>query len=237
MEKIPAHVSIIMDGNGRWARKSGHQRLFGHNQGVESVRACCEAAIKNKVKYLSLFAFSQENWSRPKEEVMGLMELMLRSLMGERDTFRTSGTKVLVKGDRSNLSQELIESIEMVEKETENNSVLTLVIFMSYSGKWDIIQACERYAKDILATQNDPREIPPLDARLFESYLATSGIPDPDLLIRTSGEQRLSNFLLWQCAYTEFYYTDVLWPDFGEAEFVAALESYKNRERRYGLIK
>lgn len=226
-----------MDGNGRWAKKVGEQRLFGHNHGVESVRACCRAAIKNKVKYLSLFAFSTENWCRPKEEVSGLMNLMLTSLLGERETFSSSDTKVLVIGDRSNLSTELINSIELVEKETSNNSTLTLIVFMSYSGKWDITQACQKYVQEILTSKEKGVEMEELNSDKLASYLSTAGIPDPDLLIRTSGEQRLSNFLLWQCAYTEFYYTDVLWPDFGEEEFAQALLSYNNRERRYGIIK
>ena len=224
---IPSHVTIIMDGNGRWARKQGEERLFGHSNGVESVRACTEYAVEKGIRYLSLFAFSEENWNRPEAEVSGLMSLMLKYVMDERDTFAKNDIRFMVIGNREHIAPELLSKIEMVENETINNKRLTLIIMLSYSGKWDIQRAAALYAKDYAAGC----------AKDFESYLATAGIPDPDLLIRTSGEQRISNYMLWQTAYTEFYFTETLWPDFRKADFEIALKSYESRDRRYGLIK
>ena len=230
---IPTHISIIMDGNGRWAKKQGKMRLFGHNAGTESVRACCEYAVEHGIRYLSLFAFSEENWDRPQDEVQGLMELMLKSVLGERETFRKNNIRFRVIGDRSRLSEKLLANIDMVQDETASHTGLTLIIMLSYSGKWDILQAAQRYAADCLAAGNTL----PLDETGFSAYLATAGIPDPDLLIRTSGEQRISNYMLWQCAYTEFYYTPVLWPDFRKTDLEQALLSYATRERRYGKVE
>ncbi|MFA5325124.1 MAG: polyprenyl diphosphate synthase [Bacteroidales bacterium] len=234
---VPVHVTIIMDGNGRWAQQQGKERLFGHNVGAESVRACCEFAVEKGIKFLSLFAFSEENWDRPMSEIEGLMTLMLDSILGERETFRKNNIRFRVIGDRSKLSEKLITNIDEVQKETEDNKVLTLIIMLSYSGKWDIIQAAKKYAADVILANKNGNKNFKLDNDLFSSYLSTCGIPDPDLLIRTSGEQRLSNYMLWQCAYTEFYYTEVLWPDFRKNEFQMALECFNNRERRYGKIK
>lgn len=231
--KIPVHVSIIMDGNGRWARQQGKERLFGHYAGTESVRACCEFAARNGIKYLSLFAFSQENWNRPQSEVSGLMELMFKSLLDEIDNFMENHIRFRVIGDRSQLSEKLLECIVDAEKKTESNDGLTLILMLSYSGQWDIVQAAARYAEDVKSGVRTT----PLTPELFAQYLSTAGIPDPDLLIRTSGEQRISNYMLWQCSYSEFYYTDVLWPDFREAEFAKAIESYSSRDRRYGKVK
>lgn len=210
-----------MDGNGRWAKQRGKERIFGHYEGVESVRACTEYAAEVGIKYLSIFAFSEENWSRPKEEVLGLMSLMAKSILNERPTFMKNNIRFMVIGDRSVLSDELLHDIDEAMEETNNNTGLTLIVFLSYSGKWDIKQAATAYAADGMKNP-------------FENYLSTAGIPDPDLLIRTSGEQRISNFLLWQCAYTEFYFTDILWPDFRKDEFRAALESFASRQRRFG---
>lgn len=231
--KIPVHVSIIMDGNGRWARQQGKERLFGHYAGTESVRACCEFAARNGIKYLSLFAFSQENWNRPQSEVSGLMKLMFKSLLDEIDNFMENHIRFRVIGDRSQLSEKLLECIVDAEKKTESNDGLTLILMLSYSGQWDIVQAAARYAEDVKSGVLTT----PLTPELFAQYLSTAGIPDPDLLIRTSGEQRISNYMLWQCSYSEFYYTDVLWPDFREAEFAKAIESYSSRDRRYGKVK
>lgn len=222
-----------MDGNGRWARKKGHQRLFGHNEGVESVRACSEFAAESGIKYLSIFAFSEENWKRSPEEVEGLMSLMFKSVMGERETFRRNHIRFRVIGDRSRLSKSLLEKIEMVEGETLANDGMQLIVMMSYSGKWDITQAARRYADDVASG----KVTEPLTEERFADYLATAGIPDPDLMIRTSGELRISNYMLWQCAYTEFYFTDTLWPDFRKDDFRRALEAYASRDRRYGKIK
>ena len=222
-----------MDGNGRWAKKQGKIRLFGHNAGTESVRACCEYAVEHGIRYLSLFAFSEENWNRPQDEVNGLMELMLKSVLGERETFRKNNIRFRVIGDRSRLSDQLLENIDMVQDETAAHTGLTLIVMLSYSGKWDIVQAARRYAADCLAAG---RQLP-LDETGFSAYLATAGIPDPDLMIRTSGEQRISNYMLWQCAYTEFYYTPVLWPDFRKNDLEQAIQSYNLRERRYGKVE
>ncbi|MBQ6299115.1 MAG: di-trans,poly-cis-decaprenylcistransferase [Bacteroidales bacterium] len=231
--EIPRHISIIMDGNGRWAKKQGKMRLFGHNAGRESVRACTEYCAEIGVGYLSLFAFSEENWGRPADEVAGLMDLLGRCLLEERDTLLKNNVRFRVIGDRARLSASLLKGVESLEKETASNSGLTLIIMLSYSGKWDILQAARRYASDCL----EAGEALPLDETGFSGYLATAGVPDPDLLIRTSGEQRISNYMLWQCAYTEFYYTPVLWPDFRKTDLEQALQSYNLRERRYGKVE
>lgn len=210
-----------MDGNGRWAKERGRERLYGHIEGTESVRACSELAAELGLKYLSLFAFSEENWNRPEDEVMGLMSLMAKSILNEKVTFAKNNIRFMVLGNRAKIPSDLLQDIDNAMEETKSNSGLTLIVFLSYSGKWDILQAAERYAKD--GMQNP-----------FESYLCTSGIPDPDLLIRTSGEKRISNFLLWQCAYTEFYFTELLWPDFRKTQFRAAIDDFCSRERRFG---
>ena len=230
---VPQHISIIMDGNGRRARKQGHKRLFGHRAGVESVRACTEYCAEIGVRYLSLFAFSEENWNRPREEVVGLMELMLKNVVAERPTFMNNNIRFRAIGNYAHLSRELLEKVRDLEQATAGNTGLTLILMLSYSGKWDIVQAASRFAADAVAAG---RELP-LDESVFAGYLATAGIPDPDLLIRTSGEQRISNYMLWQCAYTEFYYTPVLWPDFRKTDLQQAIESYNNRERRYGKVE
>lgn len=222
--EIPQHVSIIMDGNGRWAKERGKERLFGHIEGVKSVRAVTEECVRLGVKYLSLFAFSEENWGRPEAEVEGLMSLMLKSMLGEFDNFMEHGVRFRVIGNRQRLGEKLIATIDRIERDTEKNSTLTLILFLSYSGKWDIEQAALKLA-------SDPSPKP------FKEYLATSGIPDPELLIRTSGEKRISNFLLWQVAYSEFVFVDTLWPDFRKEEFAAALEEFSKRDRRFGKVK
>lgn len=234
---MPRHVTIIMDGNGRWARQQGQQRLFGHNAGVDSVRDCCEYAAETGIEYLSLFAFSSENWNRPEDEVSGLMKLMFKSVLGERETFRKNNIRFRIIGDRARLAPDLLAEIVKLEEETASNSRMTLIVMLSYSGKWDITQAASRYAADVAEAVRAGREVPALDDNVFASYLSTAGIPDPDLMIRTSGEQRISNYMLWQCAYTEFYFTDVLWPDFRRTDFARALEAYCSRDRRYGKIK
>lgn len=233
--RIPIHVSIIMDGNGRWAKMQGKERLFGHYEGAESVRACTEYAVEKGIKYLSLFAFSSENWSRPKDEVMGLMALMIKSVTEEQSNFMQNNIRFLVIGDRTHLSEELRNEIDKAQRLTEANTGLTLIVFLSYSGKWDILQATQRYAVDYAKGIAEGRKIN-VDENSYEKYLSTSGIPDPDLLIRTSGEQRISNYLLWQCAYTEFYFTEILWPDFRKKEFEDAIRVFSNRERRFGKV-
>lgn len=231
--QMPTHVTIIMDGNGRWAKKQGKVRLFGHNVGVESVRACCEYAVEHGIKYLSLFAFSEENWGRPKAEIDGLMSLMVKSMVAELPVFLKQNVKFRVIGNRTALPADVVEGIEKTESATACNTGLNLIVMLSYSGKWDILQAAKRYAEDML----DAGKRVDVDERGFEKYLSTYGVPDPDLMIRTSGEQRLSNYMLWQCAYTEFYFTPVLWPDFRKIDFELAIRSFNERERRYGKVE
>ena len=231
---VPRHVSIIMDGNGRWAKERGKERVFGHLNGVKSVRACTEAAVEEGVRYLSLFAFSEENWSRPESEVSALMDLMMVSIRKEVRTLMDNGVRFVVLGNRSRLSERLNASIDALMEETAGNERMTLIIFLSYSGKWDILQATKALAKRYAA---DPEGLERVGISDFDSYLVTAGIPDPDLLIRTSGEQRISNYMLWQTAYTEFYFSDVLWPDFRKKEFRKALRAYSKRDRRYGKVK
>ena len=232
-KKIPVHVSFIMDGNGRWAKERGKERVFGHFEGVESVRACTEAAVEAGVKYISFFAFSEENWGRPEQEVVTLMELMAKSMLNEFSTFMKNGVRFLVRGNLARLSQDLRDAIAQMEDATKDNSTLTMVIFLSYSGKWDILQA----AKKLALGGKSAEEIESMDIADFDRYLVTDGIPDPDLIVRTSGEQRLSNYLLWQGAYSEFFFTATLWPDFRKDQFFAALEDYSSRDRRYGKVK
>ena len=221
-----------MDGNGRWARERGQERVMGHIAGVKSVRACAEESVRQGVKYLSLFAFSEENWGRPQAEVDALMKLMMKSLSDEVGTLMDNGVRFVVLGNRKRLSETLDSAITQLEKMTEGNQAMTLIVFLSYSGKWDILQAARRMAEEIAA---DPGKV--VSPEDFDNYLVTAGIPDPDLIIRTSGEQRISNYLLWQGAYSEFLFTDVLWPDFHEEQYRAALDEYAKRDRRYGKVK
>ncbi len=232
MENIPQHVSIIMDGNGRWAKARGKERIYGHYEGVESVRACLEAAVEEGVKYLSLYAFSEENWNRPEQEVLGLMELMMKAMKKELVTFMDNHIRFVVLGNRARLSDSLNKTIDEMMAQTAANDTATLILFLSYSGQWDILQAMKKAAASL--TAEDFQALKPED---FAPYLVTAGIPDPDLLIRTSGELRISNYLLWQCAYTEFYFSDVLWPDFRKPQFREALRVYAQRDRRYGKVK
>ena len=222
-KKLPVHVSIIMDGNGRWAKERGQERIHGHFAGVASVRACAEEAARQGIRYLSLFAFSEENWNRPGAEVGALMELMGKSVCDEEKTLMDNNMRFLVLGNRARLSAGLEAAIRALEEKTAANTGTTLVVFLSYSGKWDLLQAARRMA----AAGDDD----------LEKYLVTAGVPDPDLIIRTSGEQRLSNFLLWQAAYAELLFVDKYWPDFREADFRAALEEFAKRDRRYGKVK
>ena len=212
-----------MDGNGRWAKERGKERIYGHFEGVESVRAVTEACVELGIPFLSLFAFSEENWQRPQEEVEALMGLMLKSMHNEYPTFLKNGVRFRVLGNLERLSSTLREEIAYLEKATEAGDRLTMVLFMSYSGKWDIQQAANKMAA---AGASD-----------LEPFLVTAGIPDPDLIIRTSGEKRISNYLLWQAAYSEFVFTDTLWPDFRKESFRAALEEYSSRDRRFGKVK
>lgn len=236
--KVPTHVTIIMDGNGRWARERNQERVFGHFNGVESVRACVEAAAEEGVRYLSLFAFSEENWSRPESEVSSLMKLMMKSIADETDSLAEKGISFRVLGNMSRIDPTLLEAIRDAERRTTppdgREPRMTLIVFLSYSGKWDIMQAAAALAREY---SDRPEDIASAPMSELEKHLVTAGIPDPDLMIRTSGEQRISNYLLWQCAYTEFLFVDKMWPDFRKDDFRAALEAYSNRDRRYGKVK
>ena len=221
-----------MDGNGRWAKERGKERVYGHFEGVESVRAVMEAAVEWGIPYISFFAFSEENWGRPEAEVNTLMELMGRAMLAEMDNFMQHGIRFLVLGNLGRLSETLRADIDRAMSATAGNKGLTMILFLSYSGQWDILQAAEKMAHDLI--DNPGHAARPED---LERHLVTAGIPDPDLLIRTSGEKRISNYLLWQMAYTEFVFTDTLWPDFRRESFRQALEEYASRDRRFGKIK
>jgi len=233
-KKIPVHVSIIMDGNGRWARERGRERVYGHLNGVESVRAVTEESVAQGVRYLSLYAFSEENWNRPQEEVGYLMGLMMKAISDEVDNLMKNGVRFVVLGNRSRLDASLNGAIDRLMDMTRNNANLTLIVFLSYSGKWDILQAAVKMAREAAGNPSLLENLQPAD---FDRYLVTAGIPDPDLIIRTSGEQRISNYLLWQGAYSEFYFTDVMWPDFRKEAYREALAEYARRDRRYGKVK
>ena len=235
--RIPAHVSIIMDGNGRWAEERGKERVYGHASGVDSVRACTEAAVEEGVKYLSLFAFSEENWNRPGHEVHTLMELMVKAMRNELPVMMRNGVKFVVLGNRKRLSDGLNAMIDDCMSQTAANDRLTLVIFLSYSGKWDMLEAAKKLALELADHPERRADVENMRTEDFSGYLVTAGIPDPDLIIRTSGECRLSNYMLWQAAYSEFLFTEVLWPDFRKDEFRAALAEYAKRDRRYGKVK
>ena len=237
MTNVPLHVSLIMDGNGRWAKERGKERVYGHFEGVSSVRACVEAAVENGVRYLSLFAFSEENWNRPDDEVTTLMGLMVKAMADEMDSLDRNGVRFVVLGNRSRLAPELNETIDACMARTEANDTLTLIIFLSYSGKWDILQAARTMALELLDNPEKRADVEGMSVADFDKYLITAGFPDPDLIVRTSGEHRLSNYLLWQGAYSEFYFTETLWPDFRKEEFRKALESFAKRDRRDGKVK
>jgi undecaprenyl diphosphate synthase len=228
---IPQHVAIIMDGNGRWAKQHGEDRIFGHHEGVNSVREIVEACGEIGVKFLTLYAFSTENWNRPKEEVDALMELLVATISMETPNLHQKGVRLKVIGDVKSLpascQAELQESINL----TSGNTRVTLILALSYSSKWEITEAVKKIAARVEKGELKASDI---HSRLINENLNTSDYPDPELMIRTSGEHRISNFLLWQLAYAEFYFTDVLWPDFRKDEFYKAIISYQNRERRFG---
>ena len=234
MNKVPQHVSIIMDGNGRWAQARGRERVYGHMEGVESVRACTEAAVEAGVKYLSLYAFSEENWNRPEAEVNRLMELMMEAIRNEVRTLLDNGVRFVVLGNRARLSDGLNAAIDDLMGKTSGCTRMTLIVFLSYSGKWDILQAVRKFAA---AAVHQPALLEEASEADFARFLVTADLPDPDLVIRTSGEQRISNYLLWQAAYLEFLFVDKMWPDFRKDDFRAALAAYANRDRRYGKVK
>lgn len=231
MNRIPAHVAIIMDGNGRWAKKQGRERLYGHMNGVESVRAVLKTAVEIGVKWLTLYTFSTENWNRPKEEVDGLMNLLMENLVKELPTFHKNNVRLKAIGERSKLPERARELLENCEKETSEHDRTTLVLALSYSSRWEITEMTRRVATMAACGELKPENI---TAETVSQNLATREMPDPDLLIRTSGEYRLSNFMMWQLSYSEMIFTDTLWPDFRRNEFMKCIEEYQGRERRYG---
>jgi len=233
LEKVPQHVAIIMDGNGRWAKLKGEDRTYGHMHGVGSVRACVEAAAEIGIKNLTLYAFSTENWGRPKEEVAALMDLLVRTILGEVETLNKHGIKLNAIGNLDHLPAECREVLNQGIAQTAHNTNITLHLALSYSSKLEITQAIKTIGSKLLDGKLTLEDI---SEDLVHHHLTTADVPDPDLLIRTSGEQRISNFLLWQIAYAELYFTPTLWPDFNKEDLFKAIVEYQQRERRFGKI-
>lgn len=231
LNRLPKHVAIIMDGNGRWAKQKGYPRVFGHKNGVESVRVITETATELGIQYLTLYTFSTENWGRPEEEINALMEILVDSIERETPRLMKNNIRLLTIGDISRLPEKARKKLEECINQTSGNKGLSLILALSYSSRWEIKNAISNIAKDIQSGKIQNSDI---SDDLISAYMTTAGIPDPDLLIRTSGELRISNFLLWQIAYTEFYFTDLHWPAFREEELYNAILSYQNRDRRFG---
>lgn len=226
-EKVPNHVAIIMDGNGRWAKSQGQDRIYGHLSGVRSVRESLEAARELGVKYLTLYAFSTENWNRPKEEVAALMDLLVKTIVGEIDELDKNGVRLEAIGDLEHLPESCKTELQGGIERTKNNQEITLILALSYSSRWEIIEA-------IKGMINSGVKAEEVNEELIHNYLSTHDFPDPELMIRTSGEQRISNFLLWQLAYSELYFTDTFWPEFRKKDFFEAIAEFQSRERRFG---
>lgn len=233
IENTPDHVAIIMDGNGRWAQQQGHDRLFGHNFGVESVREVLKAAQEINVKYLTLYAFSTENWNRPKIEVDGLMELLVRTINNEVDELHESDVVISGIGDLEGLPDSCKNELNAAYEKTKNNKGVNLILALNYSSRWELVEANKKIAEKV---QSGKLMLEDITDEVISNELTTKGIPDPELLIRTSGELRISNFLLWQIAYAELYFTDKLWPDFKKEDFYEAILDYQSRERRFGMV-
>jgi undecaprenyl diphosphate synthase len=229
--KLPRHVAIIMDGNGRWARQRGTARVFGHKNGVKAVREVTEAAAELGLDFLTLYAFSTENWSRPKTEVNALMSLLVSTITSETKTLMENNVKLQTIGNKESLPKNVQDKLALCKEQTATNSGLTLVLALSYSSRWEITNAVKQLAADV---KNSKIDISEINSNLICEYMETRNMPDPELLIRTSGEMRISNFLLWQIAYSELYFSDVLWPDFRKEHFYEALLDYQKRERRFG---
>jgi len=227
LNRIPSHVAIIMDGNGRWAEERGESRVFGHMHGVDAVRSSVEAAMELGVRHLTLYAFSTENWSRPKEEVEALMNLLVDTLVKEMKELGNKGVRLRTIGDVGALPKNCQAQLDEAEASTESNESLDLILALSYSSKWEMVQAIKKIIDSGVSSAD-------ISAETVSEYLSTRGIPDPELMIRTSGEHRISNFLLWQLAYAEFHFTSTLWPDFGKENFFNAIRDFQNRERRFG---
>lgn len=229
----PSHIAIIMDGNGRWAKKQGQERLYGHSIGVESVRETLTAAKNIGVRYLTLYAFSTENWNRPKEEIDGLMNLLVRTIANEVDELNNSGVRLWSIGDRDGLPLECQAELASAMEQTSANDDIHLILALNYSARWELTNAVKRIGRQIKNGELNPDDV---TDETVSAHLTTAAFPDPELLIRTSGEYRLSNFLLWQSAYTEFHFTNVLWPDFKESDLYKAVIDYQSRERRFGMV-
>jgi undecaprenyl diphosphate synthase len=232
-EKLPKHIAIIMDGNGRWAKQQGAQRIYGHENGVKAVRETVEAAAEIGVQYLTLYAFSTENWNRPQEEVDALMQLLVHTISGETPTLNKNNIRLQAIGDLKSLPGNCYNELQEAIEKTKNNTRTTLVLALSYSSRWEITNAMKQIAEKI---ENNTLKSAEIDENLINQHLCTAQMPEPELMIRTSGEYRISNFLLWQLAYAELYFTEKLWPDFNKEEFYKAIISYQNRERRFGKI-
>lgn len=232
-DKIPQHVAVIMDGNGRWAQRKGNERIFGHQNAVKAVRNTAEAAAGLGIKFLTLYAFSTENWNRPRTEIDALMTLFVSTIHEETKTLMKNNIRLLSIGDRDSLPKGVRQNLEIAMKKTGQNSGMNLILALSYSARWEIMHAMKQIAREIEAGKLSSNE---LDSEVIIRYLQTKDIPDPELLIRTSGEYRISNFLLWQIAYSELYFTDTLWPDFTKEDFYKAICNYQRRERRFGKI-
>ena len=230
-ERLPKHIAIIMDGNGRWAKERGLNRIFGHQTGVDSVRVCTEAAAEIGIKYLTLYAFSTENWARSKEEVDALMELLIDTIEKETPDLNKNKIRLLAIGDLNRLPAGAKEKLNSCIAQTADNNRLTLVLALSYSAKWEITDAVKQIAREVAEGKLN---IDDIEESTISEHLTTKNIPDPDLMIRTSGEKRISNFLLWQLAYSEFYFTEIHWPDFRQESLHEAIVDYQKRERRYG---
>lgn len=234
LKKLPQHVAVIMDGNGRWAKKQGKLRTFGHKHGVVAVRDTVEAAAELGIKYLTMYAFSTENWNRPKLEIDMLMELLVKTIHAETKTLNDNKIRLQAIGDLHSLPKKCYQQLQETINNTANNDRMTLVLALSYSSKWEITHAVKNIA---LKIENMELKAADINDSMISEHLSTAGIPDPELLIRTSGEHRISNFLLWQIAYAELYFTEKLWPDFRRDDFYEALLDYQKRDRRFGGVK
>lgn len=232
-DHLPRHIAIIMDGNGRWAKGKGKYRVFGHHKGVDAVKEITETAAELGIQYLTLYAFSTENWNRPTREVNALMDLLVKTIRKELPTLQKNRIKLKSIGDHDSLPDSCRKNLDDAIEATRNNSGMTLVLALSYSARWDISRACRRISEDVLSGKIETQMI---GNELISNYLSTAGMPDPELLIRTSGELRISNYLLWEIAYSELYFTDVLWPDFSKEELFKAIIDFQKRERRFGKI-
>lgn len=234
LDKVPAHIAIIMDGNGRWAKSRFMPRTYGHKVGVETIRKVVKECSRLGVKYLTLYAFSTENWKRPKEEVSALMGLLVKYLRSELEELHKNNVKILTIGDISKLPEACIEELALAKEKTKDNTGLVMSLALNYGGRNDLVNAVKNISQDLV---DGKISLDDIDDNLISSHLSTNESPDPDLVVRTSGEQRLSNFLLWELAYSEFYFTDIHWPDFDEKELQKAIFAYQSRDRRFGAIK